>query len=127
MGRVPHSRPEVIAFLAEVKHYPDDPAPLLVLADWLEERDDARGTFLRVKHALRDLPRWDPRRRDPELDLQNLLAEHEDDWLSALAPHVVECRYDERGLVEVTVDALKLMQGKLQELDGTETWAWVNR
>ena len=35
-------RPEVLAFLADAKQHPNDDAPLLVLADWLEEHGDER-------------------------------------------------------------------------------------
>ena len=37
---VPHSRPEMLSFLAAVKEAPDDDTPRLILADWLDEHDD---------------------------------------------------------------------------------------
>jgi uncharacterized protein (TIGR02996 family) len=33
-------RPEVLAFLEDIKEHPDDDTPRLVLADWLEDHGD---------------------------------------------------------------------------------------
>src|SRR6476469_9393327 len=50
MARPP--RPEVLAFLADVKENPDDLTPWLVLTDWLEENGDesdvARAEYCRL-------------------------------------------------------------------------------
>jgi uncharacterized protein (TIGR02996 family) len=45
-------RPEVLAFLRDIKDHPDDDTPRLVLADWLEEHGDPRGEFVRVQCQL---------------------------------------------------------------------------
>jgi uncharacterized protein (TIGR02996 family) len=37
--------------LAEVYASPDDDAPRLVYADWLQERDDPRGEFIALQIA----------------------------------------------------------------------------
>ncbi len=52
-------RPEVLAFLQAIKETPDDDTPRLVLADWLEERDDPRGRFLRLQTQLARLDEED--------------------------------------------------------------------
>src|SRR5262249_2503800 len=39
---------------------PDDDTPRLVYADWLEERGDPRGEFIRLQCALARMPRNDP-------------------------------------------------------------------
>ncbi len=58
---LPKLRPEVAAFLAAAKDEPEDDAPRLVLADWLEENGDstdaARAEFARAA-------RGDPRVAD---------------------------------------------------------------
>lgn len=40
------------AFLRAILENPDDDAPRLVFADWLDERQDPRGQFIRVQCAL---------------------------------------------------------------------------
>src|SRR5262249_15164613 len=53
--------------------------------DWLDEHGQAdRADFIRVQHALAELPPGDPR-RTPLLKRQgDLLGEHEDEWRAAL-------------------------------------------
>jgi uncharacterized protein (TIGR02996 family) len=43
---------EEAAFLASIQASPADNTPRLVYADWLEERGDPRGEFLRIECAL---------------------------------------------------------------------------
>jgi uncharacterized protein (TIGR02996 family) len=100
------------AFLAAIAAAPDDDVPRLVFADWLEERDDPLGEFIRLQIELEPLrlPRTDPR---AELEFAkllacihggenekktrtplarkltreaNLLQEHQADWLGPIAP-----------------------------------------
>jgi uncharacterized protein (TIGR02996 family) len=54
--------PEEAAFLDQVCAAPDDDASRLLYADWLDERSDPRGTFIRVQCALARLPDDDPAR-----------------------------------------------------------------
>ena len=44
--------PEEAALLDRVCADPDDDGPRLVFADWLDERNDPRGEFIRVQVAL---------------------------------------------------------------------------
>src|SRR5207244_2028609 len=46
---------EAEAFLARIRAFPDDDAPRLVFADWLDEQNDPRGAFIRVQIALAQL------------------------------------------------------------------------
>jgi uncharacterized protein (TIGR02996 family) len=48
-------------FIEAILANPEDEAPRLIYADWLEERGDARGEFLRLENALANLPRGDAR------------------------------------------------------------------
>lgn len=57
-------------FLDAVLRTPDADGPRLVFADWLDERGDVRGRFIRVQCALARLPAEDPRRLE--------LLQHED-------------------------------------------------
>jgi uncharacterized protein (TIGR02996 family) len=47
--------PEEGAFLRAIRGAPEDAAPRLVYADWLDERHDPRGAVIRLAHRLRGL------------------------------------------------------------------------
>src|SRR5437868_1021578 len=80
------------AFQADIRANPDDDAPRLIYADWLEEHGDEAGIFaareraefVRVQCELERLPEYDYR----WLDLWNreaeLLAAHEAAWKAGL-------------------------------------------
>ena len=51
---------EEAAFLRLIAAAPDDDAPRLIYADWLDERGDPRGGFIRAQCALARLPADDP-------------------------------------------------------------------
>ena len=53
------------AFLDEITRNPDDDAPRLVYADWLEERGDIRGEYLRLGVKLAGLARPGSKGRKP--------------------------------------------------------------
>jgi uncharacterized protein (TIGR02996 family) len=69
------------AFLHDILTHPDDDAPRLIYADWLDEHNDPRGEFIRVQCALAHLSDDDPRRWPLEQREQELLREHETKWL----------------------------------------------
>jgi carbon storage regulator len=71
----PHS-PEEEPFLRAIEAEPGDEATRLVYADWLEERGDPLGEFLRLQCQAKDLER---RRRA-------LWAEHGAAWAASLPP-----------------------------------------
>jgi uncharacterized protein (TIGR02996 family) len=68
-------------FLHDILAHPDDDAPRLIYADWLDERNDPRGEFIRVQCALAYLSVEDPRRWPLEQGEEELLREHETKWL----------------------------------------------
>jgi uncharacterized protein (TIGR02996 family) len=82
------SDPQEQAFLADIREHPEDDAPRLIFADWLEERgkpgDAARAEFIRVQcklavaHITRS-PRTNLERREWEL-----LAGHREEWMHPL-------------------------------------------
>jgi uncharacterized protein (TIGR02996 family) len=61
-------------FLQAIQENPNDPAPRLVYADWLEERGDVRGEFLRLEHQLTQIPQR----------LAQLRAQIDPEWLAAV-------------------------------------------
>jgi uncharacterized protein (TIGR02996 family) len=69
------------AFLHDILAHPDDDAPRLIYADWLDEHNDPHGEFIRIQCALAQLSDEDPRRWPLELREQELLREHEGRWL----------------------------------------------
>ncbi len=52
------------AFLQDIAADPDDDAPRMIFADWLEERGDPRGEFIRVQCQLARMAGNDPRRAE---------------------------------------------------------------
>jgi uncharacterized protein (TIGR02996 family) len=72
------------AFLQAIIESPDDDGLRLVYADFLDERGDPRGEFVRVQCQLARLPEADPRRPELEARARTLLQEHEQVWASPL-------------------------------------------
>jgi uncharacterized protein (TIGR02996 family) len=74
-------------FLAAIREAPEDDAPRLVYADWLEEGGDKdRAEFIRMQCALERLPMDAPQRPELEDRADDLLAEHEERWLGPPPP-----------------------------------------
>jgi uncharacterized protein (TIGR02996 family) len=72
------------AFLQTIIENPDDDAPRLVYADWLEERGDPRGEFIRVQCALARMGGGDSRCPELQYQEQQLLGAHRAEWLGPL-------------------------------------------
>jgi uncharacterized protein (TIGR02996 family) len=66
------------AFLQAIRTTPDDPTVRLVYADWLEERGDPRGEYLRLEHQLAQIP----------LRLAELRKLIDEDWLRSVTPAI---------------------------------------
>src|SRR4051812_17053962 len=69
-------------FLNEIREHPGADTPRLVYADWLDERDDPRGRYLRAEVELARLSEADERYAALEAELQELRADIEPDWLA---------------------------------------------
>ena len=74
------------AFLQDILANPDDDTPRLIYADWLEERGDPRGEFIRVQCRLARMSAGDQRRPPLEQQERELLTRHQDEWLGSLRP-----------------------------------------
>jgi uncharacterized protein (TIGR02996 family) len=73
------------AFLDDILAHPDDDAPRLIFADWLEEEGDAeRAEFIRVQIERARLPFWDARQVRLWLRESQLLKQHEEKWKQEL-------------------------------------------
>lgn len=109
---------EAEAFLQRIRAYPDDDAPRLIFADWLDEQGDARGAFIRVQLALAQLEREKaaagdrpprPEREDLRLDLlareRALLDVHEEEWTAPFRRYATRPLFNRGFVEEVNVDA----------------------
>src|SRR5262245_58838195 len=110
------------SFLQAIIDRPDDDAPRLIYADWLEENgrtgaDRARAEFIRVQVELERLPADDDRRAELAARQDQLLAKHWADWVRPLEPfgHVTGFR---RGFPEGVA---------LNSWDPTATVPWMER
>jgi uncharacterized protein (TIGR02996 family) len=89
------------AFLQDIIEHPDDDAPRLIYADWLDDHgQSARGEFIRVQCELARLPEGDERRAVLAGRETDLLEAHESEWTARLAGWGVERPEFRRGLVE---------------------------
>src|SRR5262245_36424866 len=98
------------AFLEDIIEHPDDDAPRLVYADWLDDHDQHdRAEFIRLQCAMArepadhpDRPRWRGRLR--------ALSVHERDWAGPIADRSEAFRF-RRGFVEwAEIDAGALVK-----------------
>lgn len=74
------------AFLHAILASPDDDTPRLIYADWLDERGDPRGEFIRIQCLLAMMSAEDKRRSVLEQRERDLLARHQDRWLGGVRP-----------------------------------------
>src|SRR5689334_11806572 len=94
------------AFLQAICDNPDDDAPRLVYADWLEERGDAaRAEFIRVQCRMAHLPPDDPHQRGLRDRVQELLRAHGDAWREELPGWARQDCVFRRGFVEKVTGA----------------------
>jgi uncharacterized protein (TIGR02996 family) len=74
------------ALLAAIAANPDDDAPRLIYADWLDEHGDpARAEFIRVQIALTRISVDDPNRHVLKLREKALRKRNRNDWLRPLS------------------------------------------
>jgi uncharacterized protein (TIGR02996 family) len=91
-----HQSSETEAFEAGLLDHPDDIARWSAYSDYLSERGDPRGEFMRVQLALED-ESLSPADRQQLKDAEaELLQEHERDWLGPLAAFTVDAKEEER-------------------------------
>src|SRR5437867_4536323 len=88
-------------FLRAIIEEPDDVGLRLIYADWLEERGDPRGEFIRVQCQLEELKEYDPRFKELKAREGELLAAHEREWFGELYGRMSGTTY-RRGFVDHT-------------------------
>jgi len=100
------------ALLRAVLVAPDDDAPRLVYADWLEENGDpARAAFIRAQVELARLPPNHPKRPQLVQTERSLWTKHRAEW-TAWLPAWAEVASFHRGFVErIRCDAAHFLAG----------------
>jgi uncharacterized protein (TIGR02996 family) len=73
------------AFLSDIVECPDDDAPRLIYADWLDEQGECeRAEFVRAQCRLATLPKYSPEWRRLSGRCDELLAARGEEWRAAL-------------------------------------------
>ena len=123
------TRPEVLAFLRDIKENPEDDVPRLILADWLEdhgdEHDAARAELIRVQCQMARRGPADPQRSVLQQRANELTSAHAPFWLGPLR-QLEHARSFERGLLQLHVEARPLLALESSGLADTEAYAWVD-
>jgi uncharacterized protein (TIGR02996 family) len=103
------------AFLQSILETPDDDAPRLIYADWLDDQGDAdRAEFIRLQVARAGLHPADARARPMLRREAELLRRHEHAWLGRLSRLAQRCWFHRGFVEEVAVGVEQLL------LDGDE-------
>src|SRR5262249_50191377 len=110
---------ELLALLRAAKSTPEDDAPRLILADWLEERgttpaDQARAELIRAQCRLADLGADDPEHRSLQRRIKQLLSQHGKTWRGPLT--ATQGGRFERGLLYLDLPAAMLDRPRGAEL-----------
>jgi uncharacterized protein (TIGR02996 family) len=93
-------------FLSDICEHPDEDAPRLVYADWLEDHGrPLQGEFIRSQILLARLPEDDPRREELEVRGRVLLEGHEHEWVGPLPPAVIGRTFERGFLVGIKMKA----------------------
>jgi uncharacterized protein (TIGR02996 family) len=88
------------AFFDAILAAPDDDAPRLVYADWLDEHGQSeRAEFIRIQCDLARRPKYDPGRPALHDRERELLKRHETVWTEPVAAVARDCRF-RRGFIE---------------------------
>src|SRR5262245_49104871 len=124
--------PDLLALLEAVKDDPEEDAPRLVLADWLDEhgRDDAerdRADFIRLQCQLARQSLDDPTRPERKAREQSLRRTHLMPWLGAWREWVTRPDNEEwwfqRGLLRPWLKGMRWLDEGPQDLPA---WGWVD-
>jgi uncharacterized protein (TIGR02996 family) len=117
-------RPELLALLRDAREHLDEDAPRLILADWLDDRnepaDHDRAELIRVQLELARMPERDRPWSPLQLRQAQLLAQHENAWLAPIRELADSWEWD-RGLLRLETVPAKL----LLRLTATEAGAWI--
>jgi uncharacterized protein (TIGR02996 family) len=106
------SSPQAIAFLADIVEHPEDDAPRLVYADWLEDNGDPdRAEFIRVQVEGEPLPEGDPVKWERETRAAELLARRRKAWTRELPEWAQKGEFRRGFLEEVETSVSEFVEG----------------
>jgi uncharacterized protein (TIGR02996 family) len=122
-------RPEVLAFLGDIKEHPQEDGLRLIFADWLEEHgdpsDQPRAELIRCQIEFSRLSPEAPDRAVHGRRARALQQKHGKAWLGPLESWLAHWSH-QRGLLSVGLTASHLRSHALAALATTEAWAWVD-
>jgi uncharacterized protein (TIGR02996 family) len=111
------------AFLRAIRDEPEDDGLRLIFADWLEERNDLRGTLIRVQVTRARLPASHPLYAELELAEKQLLEQQGAGfWLGSFLWRIRRWRF-QRGLLHIEADGSTFLDDPLP----SGAVAWVER
>ncbi len=98
-------------FLAAICEKPEDDAPRLIYADWLDEHgQESRAEFIRVQCALASIPDNDPRRPALEECEADHLTRHHSQWSECLKGFAGWTEF-RRGFIEtINIESRRFLQ-----------------
>ena len=111
------------AFLADIIEHPDDDSLRLIYADFLDERGDPRGEFIRTQIELArlpDNPGSSSRRLELEARERALLEEHEQQWLGRVGDWVCVWSFHRGFLASITIKLQPLLA--ISAKPGEDDW-----
>jgi uncharacterized protein (TIGR02996 family) len=121
-------RAEVLALLRAAKEQPEEDAPRLILADWLEdhgaEEARARAELIRVQCRLEHLAEGAAERGALLNREHELLDRYGAAWRQAFSIRGISVTY-RRGLLYLKLSSQAFLAQSRQRLAGTEVWGWV--
>ncbi len=120
----PDSSQQILTFLQDCKENPDDDTPRLVFADWLEERDDPRGSLIRVQCQKKHTSHLDARWAELNAQEQALLAAHSQVWLASLQNLPGSLSFH-RGLIRLTIRQEENLQHLAHYQGSPYALAWL--
>jgi uncharacterized protein (TIGR02996 family) len=97
-------------FLRAILQNPADDTPRLIYADWLDERGEPRGEFIRIQCRLAQLAATAERRPLLEQSERELLDHHQDRWLGSLRSLLSAWTFRRGFLDEITIPAAIYLQ-----------------
>ena len=110
------SETERDAFLQAIIAEPDEVAPRLVFADWLDEHADPFGEFIRVSIELETLPATHPDWAARHARLRQLRYEHEESWFNPIRDLGACETVVRRGFVEEVAIDLECLLRRARDL-----------
>ena len=111
-------------FLQEVIAHPDSDEARLIYADYLEERDDPRGEFIRVQCELASCSVLSPFYEDLRVRSQELLTEYGEEWAQELGQDVVKAEFH-RGFISTVTMLGRKIPSQGSQLFSTAPIRWV--